>query len=48
MAVQFGSPSIVKELSFKEDAKSKLIAGIDKLAEAVGSTAWSFWKNSRS
>ena len=38
MAVQFGSPSIVKELSFKEDAKSKLIAGIDKLAEAVGST----------
>ena len=38
MAVQFGSPSIVKELSFKKEAKSKLIAGIDKLAEAVGST----------
>jgi len=38
MAVQFGSPSIVKELSFKEEAKGKLIAGIDKLAEAVGST----------
>ena len=38
MAVQFGSPSIVKELSFKDEAKKKLIAGIDKLAEAVGST----------
>lgn len=38
MAIQFGSPSVVKELSFKQEAKDKLIAGIDKLAEAVGST----------
>lgn len=38
MAIQFGSPSVVKELSFKQEAKNKLIAGIDKLAEAVGST----------
>lgn len=38
MAIQFGSPKIVKELSFKEEAKDKLITGIDKLAEAVGST----------
>ena len=38
MAIQFGGPKIVKELSFKNEAKDKLIAGIDKLAEAVGST----------
>ena len=38
MAIQFGSPKIVKELSFKDEAKKKLIKGIDKLAEAVGST----------
>jgi len=38
MAIQFGGPKIVKELSFKEEAKDKLIAGIDKLSEAVGST----------
>lgn len=38
MGVQFGGPSVVKKLSFKKEAKDKLIAGIDKLAEAVGST----------
>tara|TARA_R110000796_G_scaffold51024_2_gene120432 strand:+ start:1014 stop:2594 length:1581 start_codon:yes stop_codon:yes gene_type:complete len=38
MGVQFGGPSVVKELHFKDEAKKKLIAGIDKLAEAVGST----------
>ena len=31
MAVQFGSPNIVKNLSFGKDAKDKLIKGIDKL-----------------
>ena len=35
MAIQFGGPKIVKELSFKNEAKDKLIAGIDKLAEAA-------------
>lgn len=38
MAIQFGSPKIVKELSFKKEAKDGLISGINKLAEAVGST----------
>jgi len=38
MAIQFGSPKIVKELSFGTDAKQKLIDGINKLAKAVGST----------
>jgi len=38
MAIQFGSPQIVKELSFKQEAKDGLISGINKLAEAVGST----------
>lgn len=38
MAIQFGSPNIVKELSFKKEAKDKLIDGIDKLAEAVSVT----------
>lgn len=38
MAIQFGSPKIVKNLSFKKEAKDKLISGIDKLAEAVAST----------
>lgn len=38
MAIQFGGPSVVKRISFKKEAKDKLIAGIDKLAEAVGST----------
>ena len=38
MAIQFGSPKIVKELSFSTDAKQKLIDGINKLAKAVGST----------
>jgi chaperonin GroEL len=38
MAVQFGSPNIVKNLSFGKDAKDKLIEGIDKLSEAVATT----------
>jgi chaperonin GroEL len=38
MAIQFGSPKIVKKLSFKQEAKDGLISGINKLAEAVGST----------
>lgn len=38
MAIQFGSPQIVKNLSFKKEAKDKLISGIDKLTEAVAST----------
>ena len=38
MAVQFGSPNIVKNLSFGKEAKDKLIAGIDKLSEAVATT----------
>ena len=38
MAVQFGSPNIVKNLSFGKDAKDKLIKGIDKLSEAVATT----------
>ena len=38
MAIQFGSPKIVKELSFSTDAKQKLIDGINKLAKSVGST----------
>ena len=38
MAVQFGSPNIVKNLSFGKDAKDKLIRGIDKLSEAVATT----------
>ena len=38
MAIQFGSPKIVKDLNFKQEAKNKLIKGIDKLAEAVAIT----------
>ena len=38
MAIQFGSPKIVKDLSFGTDAKQKLVDGINKLAKAVGST----------
>ena len=38
MAVQFGSPKIVKNLSFGKEAKDKLIRGIDKLSEAVATT----------
>jgi chaperonin GroEL len=38
MGVQFGSPKIVKNLSFGKEAKDKLIKGIDKLSEAVATT----------
>jgi len=31
MGVQFGSPKIVKNLSYGKEAKDKLIKGIDKL-----------------
>lgn len=35
---QFGGPKVVKELHFGDDGRSKLINGINKLAEAVGTT----------
>ena len=36
--MNFESPKIVKSLHFSQEGKQKLINGIDKLAEAVGST----------
>ena len=34
--MEFNQPSeIVKDLNFGEDAKSKVISGVDKLAQAV-------------
>ena len=38
MGPQFGGPKVVKELHFKDEGRSKLIQGIDKLADAVGTT----------
>ena len=38
MGPQFGGPKTVKELLFGDDGRDKLITGINKLAEAVGST----------
>ena len=38
MGPQFGGPKTVKELLFKDEGRDKLITGINKLAEAVGST----------
>jgi len=35
---QFGGPKLVKKLHFEDEAKSKLTVGINKIAEAVGST----------
>ena len=35
---QFGGPKLVKKTYFKDEAKSKLIKGIEKIADAVGST----------
>ena len=37
--MEYNQPSeLIKELNFGEDAKSKIIAGVDKLAQAVKST----------
>ena len=36
--MQFGGSQLVKQLVFKDEGRSKLISGIDKLAAAVGST----------
>ena len=36
--MRLNESSVVKELQFKKDAKKKLVSGIDKLAQAVGST----------
>ncbi len=36
--MQFGGSQLVKQLVFKDEGRQKLIAGIDKLAGAVGST----------
>ena len=36
--MQFGGSQLVKELSLGDEGRAKLIAGIDKLAAAVGST----------
>ena len=38
MGPQFGGPKTVKELHFGDDGRSKLITGINKLADAVGTT----------
>jgi len=35
---QFGGPKLIKKLHFKDTANNKLIEGIDKIANAVGST----------
>jgi chaperonin GroEL len=35
---QFGGPKLVKALHFNEEAKNKLILGINKIADAVSST----------
>ena len=36
--MRLNESSVVKDLKFKSEAKEKLVSGIDKLAEAVGST----------
>ena len=37
--MEYNQPSeLIKELNFGKDAKSKIIAGVDKLAQAVKST----------
>ena len=37
--MEYNQPSlIVKDLNFGEDAKTRIIAGVDKLAQAVKST----------
>ena len=37
--MEYNQPSsLIKELNFGDDAKSKIIAGVDKLAKAVKST----------
>ena len=37
--MEYNLPSeLIKELNFGEQAKNKIIAGVDKLAEAVKST----------
>jgi len=37
--MEYNHPSdLIKELNFGKDAKSKIIAGVDKLAQAVKST----------
>ena len=37
--MEYNHPSdLIKELNFGKDAKSKIIAGVDKLAKAVKST----------
>ena len=36
--MRLNESSVVKDLKFKSEAKKKLVSGIDKLAEAVGST----------
>lgn len=38
MGPQFGGPKVVKDLLFKEEGRNKLINGVNKLAEAVGTT----------
>ena len=38
MSIQFGGPKTVKELHFGENGRTKLINGINKLADAVGVT----------
>ena len=38
MSIQFGGPKTVKDLHFKDAGRAKLISGINKLAEAVGTT----------
>ena len=35
---QFGGPKLVKQLRFNKEAKDKLAEGINKIANAVGST----------
>jgi len=37
--MEYNNPSeLIKELNFGDDAKNKIIAGVDKLAKAVKST----------
>ena len=42
---QFGKTKLVKKLHFDKSAKDKLLSGINKIAEAVGSTLGASGRN---